>query len=104
MKKSTILYTVAVAVVIGLCGCGTGAPIDPARLEVNETLRGACPFADDFISIFIQAVEEDRLNGWTPAGEFNAVAPVCINEAPTPEISAQCGVCITALINQVYGL
>ncbi|TWT40277.1 hypothetical protein RAS1_39850 [Phycisphaerae bacterium RAS1] len=78
---------------------------DPARLDVNDPLRRACvgyADRDADINSLIEAVEADRLNGYSKADEVNTAATICVG--PFPDLNVACASCNIAIIDQVFSI
>lgn len=103
MRRLTI---VLVALTPFLMMCGTAAPGTTDALAVNDHLRGACAgFAttDDQIKMLITDVEADRLGGADYQGMISAANAACSNPSVSAPVRLDCQVCMTAIVNQVYG-
>jgi len=87
------------ALPLALAGCGTFG--DP-RLLVNDNLRAACfdyDVSDQDIADYIDAVELDRLDGFTLDEVLAAAYDFCTDDL-NPDA---CDDCTQAIIYQVYG-
>lgn len=66
------------------------------RLESNDELRMSCPgMTNSDIETMISLAEGDRQNGWIYADELGVVMATCADY--------ECVVCLTAIVDQVYG-
>lgn len=82
-------------VLLGLAGCGAN-PFGDARMSVTPRLRDACRGLRDVeIQTVIDAVENDRLRGFTKQEQLDAGIVSCS--------TGDCIVCLNAIINQLYG-
>ena len=99
IKHLALVVMTAICAMGQLCAPPEPYPVEDyaGRLELNDTLREACPSlsnADILDTIVI--METDRLAGFSPSEEFASVVNVCSTQ--------ECVVCVSAIIDQVYGL
>ncbi len=99
---TTFCLLAAIAVTIG-CGAAPSIPTD-LSIPVNDTMRAACPFADDaFIETIIIAADVDRMAGLGEAEAIQTAEDGCADAAAgNQEIVTQCSDCFSAVISEVY--
>ncbi|HRT43074.1 MAG TPA: hypothetical protein P5223_13550 [Phycisphaerae bacterium] len=93
MRKCVLIAALTIA---SIGGCPAPVSNDPARLEVNDTLREACYGHNDAqIRRWIAEVEQYRLQGWSKNDAIAGGAMVwCYWD--------WCYPCSQAIIDQVY--
>lgn len=102
-RQTGVSLWVFVALALG-CGTTPGPPADDDgrsdRLEVNDSLRAACPYDTDArIRSLILLTEDDRKSGWQKSDEIDDILLVCSQMVD----ASGCLTCGMAIIDQVYG-
>lgn len=87
--KATKTYAITLVASVICNGCGT-------NIDATPTLRMACPgFTDQQIETIASAILAEKEQGTTYANVLQGTAGQCD--------SSFCSICLTAVINQVYG-